>query len=122
MLEYFVLFHQFFCEQNFLLLIDLKKNSHFLRTTDVVWGRGLRNISCEHRTRSNYFCLFSNFDLLYLIKPHFIKRSFVGGDIVNNNGTGTISIYGKFFNDENFIIKHNTPGIVSMANGGTFFS
>lgn len=51
----------------------------------------------------------------------FIARFFSGGDIVNNNGTGTISIYGKFFDDENFIIKHNTPGIVSMANGGNFY-
>lgn len=41
-----------------------------------------------------------------------------GGDIVYNNGSGSVSIHGKFFKDENFIIKHNGPGIVSMANGG----
>lgn len=68
-----------------------------------------------------YYLLYE--DLLYfttLFLIFFIERNFVGGDIVNNNGTGTISIYGKFFIDENFTIKHNTPGIVSMANGGIF--
>ncbi|CAH1369473.1 unnamed protein product [Tenebrio molitor] len=41
-----------------------------------------------------------------------------GGDIIHNNGTGSISIYGKFFEDENFKVRHKGPGIVSMANGG----
>ena len=41
-----------------------------------------------------------------------------GGDITNNNGTGGISIYGNNFNDENFKIKHNKKGIISMANKG----
>ncbi|XP_045471870.1 peptidyl-prolyl cis-trans isomerase B-like [Harmonia axyridis] len=41
-----------------------------------------------------------------------------GGDIVHGNGSGTISVYGKTFEDENFIIKHSGPGLVSMANTG----
>ncbi|CAH1109084.1 unnamed protein product [Psylliodes chrysocephalus] len=41
-----------------------------------------------------------------------------GGDIVNNDGTGSISIYGKYFDDENFTIKHNSPGLLAMANQG----
>ncbi|XP_063934501.1 uncharacterized protein LOC135146266 [Zophobas morio] len=53
-------------------------------------------------------------------KFHRVVERFLiqGGDIVYNNGTGTISIYGKFFDDENFVIKFNGPGIVGMANGG----
>lgn len=41
-----------------------------------------------------------------------------GGDVLNENGTGSISIYGSEFNDENFKYDHNKPGMISMANRG----
>ncbi|GAB1863458.1 40 kDa peptidyl-prolyl cis-trans isomerase [Camponotus japonicus] len=41
-----------------------------------------------------------------------------GGDIVSFNGTSGESIYGPYFNDENFTLKHMSAGLLSMVNEG----
>ncbi|KAK2648611.1 hypothetical protein Ddye_016100, partial [Dipteronia dyeriana] len=49
------------------------------------------------------------------------------GDITHGNGTGSESIYGSSFADENYVKKHIDPGILSKAktgiegNGSQFF-
>jgi len=43
-----------------------------------------------------------------------------GGDILNGDGTGSISIYGEYFPDEDkgLEVEHNRPGYLGMANRG----
>ncbi|KAJ7860271.1 cyclophilin-like domain-containing protein [Mycena olivaceomarginata] len=41
-----------------------------------------------------------------------------GADFLKADGTGSFSIYGDKFPDENFQEKHTVPGLLSMANSG----
>uniref|UniRef100_A0AAX7VLB8 peptidylprolyl isomerase n=1 Tax=Astatotilapia calliptera TaxID=8154 RepID=A0AAX7VLB8_ASTCA len=51
---------------------------------------------------------------------HRIVKDFMiqGGDFSEGNGRGGESIYGGFFEDESFAVKHNKEYLLSMANRG----
>lgn len=51
---------------------------------------------------------------------HRIIKGFMcqGGDFTRRNGAGGESIYGATFPDESFTRKHDTHGLLSMANRG----
>jgi cyclophilin family peptidyl-prolyl cis-trans isomerase len=52
---------------------------------------------------------------IHRIVPDFVVQM---GDVTVGDGTGSRSIYGDNFIDENFALSHRAPGWVAMANRG----
>ena len=74
---------------------------------------------CRGDTKMGNVSLKYKGSTFHRIIPGFMIQ---GGDFTKHNGTGGRSVYGTpidgRFNDENFVLQHTGPGIVSMANSG----
>jgi len=80
------------------------------------------NFEVTPMTAENFLCLCTGelglsykCSLLHRIVPGILWQ---GGDITGQEGYGNKSIYGETFPDENFTLKHEEAGTVSMANCG----
>lgn len=74
--------------------------------------------STFHRIIPEFVNTINFLNILFSFNLPILSKMCQGGDFTHNNGTGGKSIYGKKFADENFTLKHNNFGTLSMANSG----
>lgn len=102
------------------IYMDVKHNKHPLgRITFGLFGKVAPKAVANFR----HICLRGINGTSYVgARFHRVIDRFLvqGGDILNGDGTGSISIYGDYFEDEEkgLEVEHNRPGYLGMANRG----
>lgn len=99
--------------------LTITRNRHSLEAPIVIglFGRKAPKAVANFR----HICLRNINGKSYIgTKFHRVIKRFLiqGGDVLHDNGTGFISIYGKHFQDEALDIEHNRPGYVGFVNKG----
>ena len=108
-------------ENDLYVYFDLAKEN-FLR--DPLVGRVVCRLRPDvaPRTVDNFLQLVAAHKYDDTVFHRVVKDFMVqGGDLVNGNGTGTYTARGgagTTFDDEPFVLKHDRPGTLSMANSG----
>ena len=100
-----------------VVFLDITVNNNYIGRIEIQLHNDITPLTAENFRSlcvgdKGYTYKGCNF---HRVIPNFMLQS---GDITNFNGTGGMSIYGRSFNDENFVLKHTGPGILSMANSG----
>ena len=97
------------------ILITLKHEDKFYKLELKLFDKKLP-ITCNNFRHIAFEGLrgktYKNTKIYNIVANSYIE----GGDILQNNGSGEISLYGKQFNDEAFIFNHDSPGLLSMVN------
>ncbi|SCZ90271.1 BZ3500_MvSof-1268-A1-R1_Chr9g10772 [Microbotryum saponariae] len=68
---------------------------------------------CTGEHRVNHMPIGYKNSIFHRVIPNFMCQ---GGDFINGDGTGSTSIYGPQFDDENFEVKHDAAGLLSMVS------
>ena len=86
------------------------------QTNNNDWKNSLARMATSIQSQTKEKMLYFKGSIFHRVVKRFMLQ---GGDFQNKNGTGGESIYGENFEDEDLTMKHDTPGLLSMANIGS---
>lgn len=100
------------------VLFDVSSGGQRLGTITIgLFGKTVPNTAANFATLASTGVQGKSYQgsKFHRVIPNFMIQ---GGDVVRGDGTGSISIFGGRFEDENFNLRHAEPGLLSMANSG----